>query len=57
MSFTSAKCEGKVSGLVDARKTTKEELGLLMTKYSGDHIAKINVTKLMDDEPSESEEA
>ena len=57
-------CEGKVSGLVDARKTTKEELGLLMTKYSGDHIAKINVTKLMDDEPdepsdepSESEEA
>ena len=39
-----------------------------MTKYSGDHIAKINVMKLMDDdldepsdgpsdEPSESEEA
>ena len=57
-------CEGKVSGLVDARTTTKEELGLLMTKYSGDHIAKINVMKLMDDdpdgpsdEPSESEEA
>ena len=43
-------CEGKVSGLVDARTTTKEQLGLLMTKYSGDHIAKIDVTKLMDDE-------
>ena len=43
-------CEGKVSGLVDARTTTKEEIGLLMTKYSGDHIAKIDVTKLMSDE-------
>ena len=43
-------CEGKVSGLVDARTTPKEQLGLLMTKYSGDHIAKIDVTKLMDDE-------
>ncbi len=28
-------CDGKVSGLVDARKTTKEELGLLMTKLGG----------------------
>ena len=43
-------CEGKVSGLVDARTTTKEEIGLLMTKYSGDHIAKIDVKKLMADD-------
>ena len=28
-------CDGKVSGLVDARTTTKEELGLLMTKLGG----------------------
>lgn len=26
-------CGGRVSGLVDARKATKEEVGLLMTKY------------------------
>ena len=25
-------CDGKVSGIVDARKATKEEIGLLMTK-------------------------
>ena len=25
-------CEGRVSGIVDARTTTKEEVGLLMTK-------------------------
>lgn len=29
-------CEGKVSGIVDARTTTKEEIGLMMTKYSGE---------------------
>ena len=28
-------CGGKVSGIVDARKTTKEEIGLLMTKLGG----------------------
>ena len=28
---------GAVSGIVDARSTTKEEVGLLMTKYGGDH--------------------
>jgi len=28
-------CGGKVSGIVDARKTTKEEVGLLMTKLGG----------------------
>lgn len=28
-------CEGKVSGIVNARKTTKEEIGLMMTKYTG----------------------
>ncbi|MCD8048176.1 MAG: ABC transporter ATP-binding protein [Clostridia bacterium] len=27
-------CGGRVSGIVDARETTKEELGLLMTKYT-----------------------
>jgi len=26
-------CGGQVSGIVDARTTTKEEVGLLMTKY------------------------
>jgi simple sugar transport system ATP-binding protein len=26
-------CGGRVSGIVDARKTTKEEVGLLMTKH------------------------
>ena len=25
-------CGGKVSGIVDARKTTKEEIGMMMTK-------------------------
>ena len=29
-------CGGKVSGIVDARTTTKEEVGLLMTKYKGE---------------------
>ncbi|MCR5514726.1 MAG: ABC transporter ATP-binding protein [Bacilli bacterium] len=29
-------CEGKVSGIVDARTTTKEEVGLLMTKKNED---------------------
>ena len=28
-------CGGKVSGIVDARTTTKEEVGLLMTKLGG----------------------
>ena len=28
-------CDGKVSGIVDARTTTKEEIGLLMTKLGG----------------------
>ena len=28
-------CDGKVSGIVDARKTTKEEVGLLMTQVGG----------------------
>lgn len=40
-------CEGKVSGIVDARTTTKEELGLLMTKYSGDTILKVDMDTLM----------
>ena len=26
-------CGGQVSGIVDARTTTKEEVGLLMTKF------------------------
>ena len=43
-------CEGKVSGIVDARATTKEEVGLLMTKYSGDKIARVDVRKLLDDD-------
>lgn len=29
-------CGGRVSGIVDARTTTKEEVGLLMTKYGGE---------------------
>ena len=29
-------CGGQVSGVVDARSTTKEEVGLLMTKYRKD---------------------
>ena len=49
-------CEGKVSGLVDARTTTKEEIGLLMTKYSGDHIAKLNLSKLMEMEDEEEQD-
>ena len=28
-------CGGKVSGIVDARTTTKEEVGLLMTHVGG----------------------
>ena len=28
-------CDGKVSGIVDGRKTTKEEVGLLMTSLGG----------------------
>ena len=28
-------CGGKISGIVDARSTTKEEVGLLMTKLNG----------------------
>lgn len=29
-------CQGTVSGIVDARNTTKEEVGLLMTKHGGE---------------------
>ena len=29
-------CDGKISGILDARKTNKEEVGLLMTKYEGE---------------------
>lgn len=29
-------CGGKISGIVDARKTTKEEIGLLMTRQGGE---------------------
>ena len=29
-------CGGRVSGIVDARSTTKEEVGLLMTKHGGE---------------------
>ena len=28
-------CDGRVSGIVDARKTTKEEVGMLMTRLGG----------------------
>ena len=28
-------CDGKVSGVVDARTSTKEEIGLLMTQVGG----------------------
>ena len=28
-------CGGKLSGIVDARTTTKEEIGLLMTRVGG----------------------
>lgn len=33
-------CSGKVTGVLDARKTTKEEIGLLMTKTGGTDIDK-----------------
>lgn len=33
-------CSGKVTGVLDARKTTKEEIGLLMTKTGGADIDK-----------------
>lgn len=33
-------CSGKVTGVLDARKTTKEEIGLLMTKKGGADIDK-----------------
>ncbi len=33
-------CSGKVTGVLDARKTTKEEIGLLMTKTGGADIGK-----------------
>ena len=29
-------CGGRVSGIVDARTTTKEEVGMLMTKLKGE---------------------
>ena len=32
-------CGGQVSGLVDARSTTKEQIGLLMTKYNTEEAA------------------
>ncbi len=28
-------CGGKISGIVDARTTTKEEIGLMMTQLGG----------------------
>ena len=31
-------CGGKVSGILDARNTTKEEVGLLMTSYGGGEV-------------------
>jgi simple sugar transport system ATP-binding protein len=31
-------CGGKVSGIVDGRKTDKNELGLLMTKLGGGEV-------------------
>ena len=33
-------CGGKVSGIVDARTTTKEEIGLLMTSVGGEENRK-----------------
>ncbi|MDO4518246.1 MAG: hypothetical protein Q4B78_03455, partial [Bacillota bacterium] len=45
-------CEGKVSGVVDARTTTKEEIGKLMTKYSGGHVDNIDVSKFEEEEAS-----
>ncbi|MCI1793231.1 MAG: hypothetical protein LKI55_04195 [Olsenella sp.] len=32
-------CGGKVSGIVDARTTTKNEVGLMMTKLRGGEAA------------------
>ena len=29
-------CDGRVTGLVDARDVTKDEIGLLMTKHEGE---------------------
>ena len=49
-------CEGKVSGIVDARESSKEKVGLLMTKYSGDKITKIDVAKFMEEDSLDSEE-
>ena len=31
-------CGGKVSGIVDARTTTKEEIGLMMTSLNGGEV-------------------
>ena len=31
-------CGGKLSGIVDARTTTKEEIGLLMTSVGGEEV-------------------
>ena len=31
-------CAGKVSGIVDARTTTKEEIGLMMTKHTEEEV-------------------
>ena len=31
-------CGGEVSGIVDARKTDKNEVGLMMTRVGGDEI-------------------
>ncbi len=33
-------CDGKVSGIVDARKTTKEEIGFMMTSVGGNKTVK-----------------
>ncbi len=38
-------CGGKVSGIVDARSATKEEIGLLMTKVSKDEGAEKNAAQ------------
>lgn len=38
-------CGGKVSGIVDARTTTKQEIGLLMTKLGGASSAETSVPK------------
>ena len=31
-------CAGKVSGIVDARTTTKEKIGLMMTKHTEEEV-------------------